>query len=75
MKYPTIEEVNNADIEQLVKWYRFLNSPGLNYVDSELGIFKYKIKEETSIINLICQRINEVGGFTPEISKRIGWKK
>jgi len=55
---PTMEEVEKADREQLCRWWRFLRSP---LTDSEF-----------EIMNRIAERFDEVGGFTPEISKRIG---
>lgn len=56
---PTIEEVEKADREQIYRWRRFLRSP---ITDSEV-----------EIMNRIAERFVEFGGFTPEISKRIGW--
>lgn len=58
--YPTTEEVNQADRYQICKWYRFLPSPVND--------------EQLAILNLVCYRFKEVGGFTPEISKSIGLK-
>jgi hypothetical protein len=59
MNYPTLEEVNSADRISICRWYRFLSSP-----DS---------KERTAIMERIMERYKELGGFTPEISKEIGW--
>ena len=59
MEYPTIEEVEKANRERLCRWYRFLPS-----LYSE---------EKVSIMDRIVKRWREMGGFTPEISKRIGW--
>ena len=59
-RLPTIEEIENANRFQICKWYRFLPSPRNN--------------EEVKIINRIVERFEELGGFTPEISKAIGWK-
>ena len=56
---PTIEEVEKADSEQICRWWRFLRSP--------------ETDEEVEIMNRIAERFDEVGGFTPERSKRIGW--
>lgn len=58
--YPTIEQVNEADRYQICKWYRFLRSAENN--------------AEITIINRIVERSKEFGGFTPEISKSLGWK-
>ena len=57
---PTIEEIEKADREQICRWWRFLGSPMTD--------------EEVIVMNRIAERFDEVGGFTPEISKRIGWK-
>ena len=56
---PTIEEVEKADREQICRWWRFLGSPTTD--------------EEVIVMNRIAERFREVGGFTPEISKQIGW--
>lgn len=57
---PTMEEVEKADREQICKWWRFLPSP--------------ETDAEVKIMNRISERFDELGGFTPEISKRIGWR-
>lgn len=59
MNYPTIEQVNGANQIQLCTWYRFLPSTSN---DSEMEIMK-----------LIVKKCLDGGGFTPEISKQIGW--
>ena len=58
---PTMEEVENASRKQLCYWYRFLPSP--------------KTDDEVKVMNRIIERFDEFGGFTPEISKEIGWSK
>ena len=59
MYFPTLEQVKVANRYTLCKWHRFLPSA---------------MTEETIVIqNLIHERWKEVGGFTPEISKSIGW--
>lgn len=58
--YPTIEQVNTADQYQICKWYRFLRSP--------------ENIEEMATMKRIVVRCDELGGFTPEISKSLGWK-
>ena len=59
MNYPTMEQVASADREQICRWHRFLSSP--------------EGDDELLVINEIFKRFKEVGGFTPEISKKIGW--
>jgi len=60
MRYPTVEQVEKADRIQLAKWYRFLRSP--------------KDQEEVDVSNRITERFQELGFFSPEISKLIGWE-
>jgi len=60
MNYPTYEEVEEATHEQLARWCRFLPSP--------------MTEEQLRVINHAAGRLKVMGGFTPEISKRIGWK-
>jgi hypothetical protein len=59
MKYPIIEQVNAADRLQICEWYRFLSSP----ID----------KEQLAILDAIVIKFKEFHGFTPAISKAIGW--
>ena len=56
--FPTIEEVENADKEQLARWYRFLPS-GETASDQE-------------IMKRIAERFDKLGGMTAELSKSIG---
>lgn len=58
--YPTFEQVEAADHEQLCRWYRFLP------IADDWG--------DIDIMNRIIQRVRDLGGFTPEISKKIGWE-
>ena len=60
MKYPTIEEVDNASREQLAIWFRYL----------PIG----RNEQELEIVNRITERFNESGGWTPKLSKRVGWE-
>lgn len=59
--YPSFEEIEAADHEQIATWYRFLSSP-IN-------------EEESRKIQRITQKLNDFGGFNPELSKRIGWQE
>jgi hypothetical protein len=56
--FPTIDEVEKADKEQLAHWYRFLPS-GETAADQK-------------IMKRIAERFEKVGGMTPELSKKIG---
>lgn len=73
MKYPTIEEVDAADHEKIGYWFRFLESPGMSAIDSPNVVYDTVARKEAVIMNRISERLHEFGGFTPEISKRIGW--
>jgi hypothetical protein len=55
--FPTMEQVNKADKEQLAKWYRFL-----------LGT----TAEERKTLRRVAQRLKELGGMSPELSQKIG---
>ena len=57
---PTMAEVEAADREHICKWWRLLPS-------------QITRGEQAKIIARIAERFDEMGGFTPEISKRIGW--
>lgn len=59
MKYPTMQEIEQADRIQLARWYRFLP-----LARTEVDLMR---------TNRICERFGEMGGFTPAISKLIGW--
>ena len=56
--FPTIEEVEEADKDQLARWYRFLPSG--------------ETAAEQKIMKRIAERFEKVGGMTPELSKKIG---
>ncbi len=73
MAYPTIEQVKAADREQICRWYRFLPSPGESA--SGTPAFNQVLSEEATIMNAIVARCKEFGGFTPDISKKIGFVK
>ena len=69
--YPTIEQVDQADIVQLCRWSRFLESPGRWAIGSTK--FNERLTVETNIMNRILERQKELGGWTPEISRLVGW--
>jgi hypothetical protein len=56
--FPTIEEVEKADKEQLARWYRFLPS-GETTADQK-------------IMRRIAERFEKLGGMTAELGKKIG---
>jgi hypothetical protein len=57
--FPTMEEVEKADHEQLAKWYRFLPCG--------------ETTEQQKIMDRIEERFKKLGGMTPELSDRIGF--
>jgi hypothetical protein len=56
--FPTTQEVEKADKEQLARWYRFLPS-GETAADQK-------------IMQRIGERFEKLGGTTAELSKKIG---
>lgn len=70
MRYPKIEQVEQATREQLCEWSRFLPTPG------EAGGRKdwhERVRSERRILNLILERLHDAGGMSPAISKDVGW--
>ena len=57
--FPTLEQVERADREQLGKWYRFLPSG--------------ETPEQQKIMDKIASRFKKLGGMTPELSDKIGY--
>jgi hypothetical protein len=56
--FPTIQEVEKADKEQLARWYRFLPSG--------------ETAGGQKIMKRIAERFEKLGGMTAELSKKIG---
>ena len=71
MPYPTMEEVDAASRTQICRWYRFLPSPGIAAAGTDK--FDAALERELPIMKRISDRYKELGGFTPEISKALGW--
>lgn len=71
MNYPTPEQVESADRLQLCKWTRFLPSPGMYAVGRD--DFQEIMERQGAIMDSICARLKELGGFTPGISKSLGF--
>lgn len=57
--YPTSEMVERGTHYHLANWYRHLPSP--------------KDEPQLALMNRICQRFKEMGGFNPQLSKAVGW--
>jgi hypothetical protein len=72
MKYPTMEEVEQASHVQLAKWYRFLPSPGSIAVGN--SNFEEILSAECKIADRIAERFRSFGGMNASISKEIGWQ-
>jgi hypothetical protein len=70
MVYPTLEQVETADREQLGRWYRHLPSPGTHALRVN---FEEVLTKEAKIMDRICERFKALGMFSPELSKKIGW--
>lgn len=73
MLYPTMAEVDAAGRHELCRWSRFLPSPGMNSIGHTN--FQEALDREELIMTKIWDRLNEMGGFTPEISKSLGWER
>lgn len=73
MNYPSMEEVEAASPVQLLRWYRFLPSPGANHVDKELVEFLPLLDREQDVLVRISKRLEEAGGITSALSKEVGW--
>lgn len=74
--YPSNAVVEEAGKYQLAWWIRFLPSPGRGVIDQkhyDAVEFHEALGREAKILNRICERFNELGGMTPELSKSIGW--
>ena len=71
MTYPSINDVESAGHEEICYWYRFLPSPGLRRVGCD--DFDAVMTLEAATMTRIAERLRLFGGFTAEISKRIGW--
>jgi len=72
MDYPSVEQVEEASREQLCRWIRFLPSPGRRAVGSIE--FQNVLNQEAQVMDRIVARWKEAGGFTPQLSKSIGWE-
>jgi hypothetical protein len=57
--FPTMEQIEKADREQLARWYRSLPSDDT----PEQRIIQHRLPE----------RFQKLGGMTPELSKKIGF--
>lgn len=78
MNYPTLDEVADATAYQLGRWSRFLKSPGMSLLDLGESYTREQLEEvmakEAEIMDAILIRFRALGGWTPELSKSIGWE-
>jgi len=70
MKYPTLEEIENADRVTIARWYRSLPFPGANHLGEDN--FEDVCLKEAKLMEKINERFESMGGMTPEISKIVG---
>lgn len=75
MEYPTLDEVEAASHLQICTWWRRLPGPGMGAIDEAWDVFEDVLRSEGEILDRIGARLKEFGGFTPAISKSIGWDK
>jgi hypothetical protein len=73
VQYPTLEQVEAADREQICYWWRFLQSPGCDGAGNPVKDFQNQLEKDVLVMNRITERYKEVGGFNSEISKRVKW--
>lgn len=57
--FPTVEQVERANHDQLARWYRFLPSGDT--------------KEQQRIMDRIAERFKRLGGMTRALEKKIGF--
>ena len=72
MNYPTMQQVEHANLFQLVNWGRYLPDPGSKYIDQD--DFEKMMEKEVEILDRIIKRRDEIG-ITPEVSKAVGWER
>lgn len=71
--YPNLEDVERATLLELCRWYRFLPSPGARAIGRTEEEFYAALAADKPVQDRIIQRMQEMGGMTPAISKAIGW--
>lgn len=76
LSYPSLEQVEAADKFQLARWVRHLPSGGEaagNATPYSREAHFEAIDVENKVMEAILRRFNQLGGWTPEISKAVGW--
>lgn len=69
--YPTPAEVEAADVMALGRWMRHLPSPALHAIGRD--DFQDVLDAEAAVMTRITERFNALGGWTPGLSRAIGW--
>jgi len=73
MSYSTMREVEAASHRQLAHWYRFLGSAGRDAVGKP--DFEDLLQAQLKIQERLLERFDEIGGWSPVLSKQMGWDK
>jgi hypothetical protein len=71
LPFPTMDEVDGANRQQLGRWFRFLPSPGMDWTNDK--DYKEKLAKELNILQRILNRFDDLGGWDARLSKQIGW--
>ena len=71
MPYPELAEVETATSLQLARWSRHLDSPGLHAAGRP--DFEAVFAKEKAVAERVAERFHEAGGWTPSLSKAVGW--
>ena len=65
--YPSLDEIDRAARTRLGSWLRYLPSPGHSAIGYEN--FGYVMALESAALDLITERFNHLGGWSPRVSK------
>jgi len=74
MSYPSLDRVEKASLYELCSWQRFLPSPGMSAIGAPAE-FEAKLQQEAEVMRRIVERVKALGGFTPAISKSLGFER
>jgi hypothetical protein len=73
LEYPKMENVRTANRLKLAMWARFLPSPGSAWIGQCSVVFDVMHQAEATTLKAILARFNELGGWSPAVSKKLGW--
>ena len=68
-RYPEMDAIDNASHRQLGYWVRYLNSPGVDSYGADN--FADVLAMESAALDLIMERFDSLGGWTPKVSKAV----